>query len=126
MITLWGRNNSTNVKKVLWTLEELDLPFNQIMAGMSFGVNKEADYLAMNPNGLVPLLRDVRNAGLSAEVYPDAVKMKKQMEYANRRGIPMVVIVGSEELAAGVATVKEMLSGEQRQVPFAELAAVLQ
>ena len=58
MITLWGRNNSTNVKKVLWTLEELDLPFNQIMAGMAFGVNKEADYLAMNPNGLVPLLRD--------------------------------------------------------------------
>ena len=51
MITLWGRNNSTNVKKVLWTLEELDLPFNQIMAGMAFGVNKEADYLAMNPNG---------------------------------------------------------------------------
>ena len=42
MITLWGRNNSTNVKKVLWTLEELDLPFNQIMAGMAFGVNKEA------------------------------------------------------------------------------------
>ncbi len=58
MITLWGRNNSTNVKKVLWTLEELDLPFNQIMAGMAFGVNKDADYLAMNPNGLVPLLRD--------------------------------------------------------------------
>ncbi|NYU08206.1 glutathione S-transferase [Enterobacteriaceae bacterium CCUG 67584] len=58
MITLWGRNNSTNVKKVLWTLEELDLPFNQIMAGMQYGVNKEAEYLAMNPNGLVPLLRD--------------------------------------------------------------------
>lgn len=58
MITLWGRNNSTNVKKVLWTLEELDLPFNLVMAGMQFGVNKDADYLAMNPNGLVPLLRD--------------------------------------------------------------------
>ena len=58
MITLWGRNNSTNVKKVLWTLEELDLPFTQIMAGMQYGVNKEAEYLAMNPNGLVPLLRD--------------------------------------------------------------------
>lgn len=58
MITLWGRNNSTNVKKVLWTLEGLDLPFNQIMAGMQYGVNKEAEYLAMNPNGLVPLLRD--------------------------------------------------------------------
>lgn len=58
MITLWGRNNSTNVKKVLWTLEELDLPFKQIMAGLQHGVNKEAEYLAMNPNGLVPLLRD--------------------------------------------------------------------
>ncbi|MDY1036499.1 glutathione S-transferase [Enterobacteriaceae bacterium RIT714] len=58
MITLWGRNNSTNVKKVLLTLEELDLPFNQVMAGLQFGVNNDADYLAMNPNGLVPLLRD--------------------------------------------------------------------
>ncbi|VTP65758.1 Glutathione S-transferase GstB [Leclercia adecarboxylata] len=58
MITLWGRNNSTNVKKVIWTLEELDLPFKQIMAGLEHGVNKEAEYLAMNPNGLVPLLRD--------------------------------------------------------------------
>ncbi len=58
MITLWGRNNSTNVKKVLWTLEELDLPFKQVMAGPEFGVNKDADYPAMNPNGLVPLLRD--------------------------------------------------------------------
>ncbi len=38
MITLWGRNNSTNVKKVLWTLEELDLPFKQVMAGLQFGV----------------------------------------------------------------------------------------
>ncbi|MEG1209721.1 MAG: glutathione S-transferase family protein [Leclercia sp.] len=58
MITLWGRNNSTNVKKVLWTLQELDLPYKHILAGLQYGVNKEADYLAMNPNGLVPVLRD--------------------------------------------------------------------
>ncbi|AXC79669.1 glutathione S-transferase family protein [Salmonella enterica] len=58
MITLWGRNNSTNVKKVLWTLEELELPYDQILAGGKFGVNQDADYLAMNPNGLVPLLKD--------------------------------------------------------------------
>ncbi|MGS3341046.1 glutathione S-transferase family protein [Citrobacter amalonaticus] len=61
MITLWGRNNSTNVKKVLWTLEELELPFNHILAGGQFGLNHDADYLAMNPNGLVPLLRDDEN-----------------------------------------------------------------
>lgn len=58
MITLWGRNNSTNVKKVLWTLEELELPYHQILAGGKYGVNQDADYLAMNPNGLVPLLKD--------------------------------------------------------------------
>ncbi len=58
MITLWGRNNSTNVKKVRWTLEELDLPYNQILAGLEFGLNHEAEYLAKNPNGLVPLLID--------------------------------------------------------------------
>lgn len=58
MITLWGRNNSTNVKKVRWTLDELELPYTQILAGGQFGLNHDADYLAMNPNGLVPLLRD--------------------------------------------------------------------
>jgi hypothetical protein len=58
MITLWGRNNSTNVKKVRWVLEELDLPYQQILAGLAFGLNHDPDYLAMNPNGLVPLLKD--------------------------------------------------------------------
>ncbi len=58
MITLWGRNNSTNVKKVLLMLEELELPYEQILAGREFGINHDADFLAMNPNGLVPLLRD--------------------------------------------------------------------
>lgn len=51
MITLWGRNNSTNVKKVLLTLEELELPYEQILAGREFGINHDADFLAMNPNG---------------------------------------------------------------------------
>ncbi|MGO2581459.1 MAG: glutathione S-transferase N-terminal domain-containing protein, partial [Halomonas sp.] len=58
MITLWGRNNSTNVKKVLWVLEELELPFELIHAGLQHGVNDTAEYLVMNPNGLVPLFKD--------------------------------------------------------------------
>jgi glutathione S-transferase len=58
MITLWGRNNSSNVKKVRWILEELELPYEHILAGGAFGLNREAEFLAMNPNGLVPLLRD--------------------------------------------------------------------
>ncbi len=71
------------------------------------------------------LLRGLRSAGIAAEIYPEAAKMKKQMEYANRRGIPYVVIIGSEELAEQAATVKNMVSGEQQRVPFAELATFL-
>ena len=75
---------------------------------------------------VLPLLRALRGREIAAEIYPEAGKMKKQMEYANRRGIPYVVIVGSQELESGAATVKDMRSGEQRQVAFAELAGAVQ
>lgn len=58
---------------------------------------------------------------MAAEIYPEAGKMKKQMEYANRRAIPYVVIVGSQEIEARSATVKNMQTGEQQQVGFADL-----
>ena len=70
----------------------------------------------------IRLLADLRNHGIPAEIYPDAVKMKKQMEWANRRAIPFVAIIGEEELARGVVTVKNMHSGEQQQVDFDRLA----
>ena len=57
-ITIWGRANSVNVQKVLWCLQELDLAYERIDAGMAFGKNREAEYLAMNPNGRVPTLVD--------------------------------------------------------------------
>ncbi|MBQ6691201.1 MAG: histidine--tRNA ligase [Rikenellaceae bacterium] len=63
----------------------------------------------------------LRAAGISAEVYPDSAKMKKQMEYANRRGIPYVVIIGSDELAEGAATLKDMQRGEQVKVAIVDL-----
>ncbi len=72
------------------------------------------------------LLRVLRDAGIAAEIYPEKGKMKKQMEYANRRAIPYVAIVGSDELAQRTVTLKDMRTGEQLQVPFAELAARLQ
>ena len=72
------------------------------------------------------LLSELRNHEISAEIYPESAKMKKQMEYANRRGIPYVVIIGSNELAQGIATVKNMRTGEQSEVVFAELVSALQ
>jgi histidyl-tRNA synthetase len=68
----------------------------------------------------------LRTAGISAEVYPDSAKMKKQMEYANRRGIPYVVIIGSDELAEGMATLKDMQRGEQIKVAITDLVQHIQ
>ena len=56
--TLWGRLNSINVQKVLWLCEDLGLNFDRVDAGLQFGVNQTSDYLAMNPNGLVPTLKE--------------------------------------------------------------------
>lgn len=58
MLKLWGRKNSINVQKVVWTCEELAIPYDRIDAGMAFGVNKTPEYLALNPNGLVPMIDD--------------------------------------------------------------------
>jgi glutathione S-transferase len=58
MLTIFGRTNSVNVQKVLWCLAELGVPYERIDAGLQFGKNKEPWYLALNPNGRVPLLKD--------------------------------------------------------------------
>ena len=70
------------------------------------------------------LVGELRNHGVAAEIYPDSGKMKKQMEFANRRGIPYVVILGSEERERGVVLVKDMATGEQREVAFDALATM--
>ncbi len=74
----------------------------------------------------MPIISQLRDNGIATEIYPESAKMKKQMEYANRRGIPYVVIIGSNELERGVATVKNMRSGEQMEVSLNDIASVLQ
>ena len=67
------------------------------------------------------VMRSLRDAGVAAEIYPESAKMKKQMEYANRRMIPYVVIIGGNELQEQKATVKNMRTGEQSSVVFDEV-----
>ncbi len=71
------------------------------------------------------LLKKLRAAGISSDIYPDSAKMKKQMEYANKRAIPFVVIVGESERMEGVATVKNMTEGTQERVAFDALVDYL-
>ena len=70
----------------------------------------------------LPLLSQLRTAGVAAEVYPDFVKLKKMLDYANAKDIPFVVLIGSEEVETGLLSLKNMVTGEQTKVK-AELIA---
>ena len=58
MLTIWGRNNSINVQKVMWTVAELGLAHQRHDVGRQFGGLDTAEFLAMNPNGLIPTIDD--------------------------------------------------------------------
>ncbi|WP_265498280.1 glutathione S-transferase family protein [Providencia rustigianii] len=58
MLTVWGRTNSSNVKKVLWCLKELNIPYNQKDVGGPFGGLDTPEYKKMNPNSTIPTLQD--------------------------------------------------------------------
>jgi histidyl-tRNA synthetase len=70
-------------------------------------------------------LKKVRQAGISAEIYPEPTKMKKQMSYANGKAVPFVAIVGETEVEAGKVMLKNMTSGEQKLVSIDELTTTL-
>jgi histidyl-tRNA synthetase len=63
--------------------------------------------------------------GIKAEIYPDAAKMKKQFNYADKKQIPYVMILGSEEIQSGQLALKDMKSGEQKQLPLEEAITYL-
>lgn len=58
MLKIWGRRNSSNVRKVLWCAEEIGLPYESIEVGGSHGGTQTPEYQAMNPNSLVPVIED--------------------------------------------------------------------
>ena len=115
--------------------------------GISFGADRIFDVLnqlelypqdAMNATQLLfinfgeaesayclPIAGLARKAGIRTEVYPDAVKMKKQMSYANAKNIPFVALAGESEIAEGKLTLKNMVTGEQQLLTPEELIATL-
>ncbi len=74
---------------------------------------------------LLPLISDLRKNGISAVLYPDEVKMKKQLSYANSHSIPFVVLLGEDERKNGILTVKDMELGEQKSIKQSELLEYL-
>lgn len=74
----------------------------------------------------LPLLKQLRNEGINAEIYPEAAKMKKQMTYADKKGIPFVALVGENEMQAGRVSLKNMKTGEQTDASLEELISFIQ
>ncbi len=115
--------------------------------GISFGLDRI--YLVLDELGLFPdtvapstqvlfinfgdtealycmkAVHKLRQAGVMAELYPDNAKMKKQMGYANKRKIPYVVLAGTSEIANQTFTVKDMQSGEQKELNFEEFKLLI-
>ena len=71
----------------------------------------------------LPIAAKARKSGIRVEVYPDKAKMKKQMSYANAKGIPFVALAGDNEIEAGKVTLKNMATGEQSLLSPEELVA---
>jgi len=74
----------------------------------------------------LPILQQLRDAGIRTELYPDAARMKKQLAYADSQNIAFVALTGEEEMLSGKLTLKNMLSGDQQKVNSDELIAFLQ
>ncbi|MCX2727682.1 histidine--tRNA ligase [Thermomicrobium sp. 4228-Ro] len=75
---------------------------------------------------VLQLARSLRSAGLATEVYVGERRdLRRQLQYANRKGIPLAAIVGPDEIEAGAVTVRDLASGEQERVPTAKVAEVL-
>jgi len=117
-----GVGISFGADRIFDVLNQLDLyPKEAVNATKVLFINfgeKEATYC-------LPVLQQVRSIGVSAEIFPDAVKMKKQMAYANAHNIPFVVLVGENEMQQGKLTLKNMITGEQTLVSAEELTEQL-
>lgn len=115
--------------------------------GVSFGIDRiydVMDELKLFPEGLVTgakvmlvnfggenetyalnVLQQLRHAGIMAEIYPDAAKFDKQMKYANKRGLPFVIMTGEEEMAKGMVSLKDFTTGEQQLMTVADCISKL-
>lgn len=85
---------------------------------VNFGEKEQAHILS--------LLSILRNKGVSAEIYPDSAKMKKQFSYADANNIPYVALIGENEITEGKITLKDMRTGEQKSVSLPELIRLIE
>ena len=113
-----GVGISFGVDRIYDVMEELDLfPKSNEADLQVMMVNFGDEYSAYN----IKALSKLRESGINSELYPDDSKLKKQFNYANKRGVPFVVIVGEEEIKAERYVLKDMTTGEQSSYKLDDL-----
>ncbi|MBQ8467955.1 MAG: histidine--tRNA ligase [Prevotella sp.] len=119
---LSGVGISFGVDRIYDVLDALELyPKDSLQTSQVLFINfgeQEAAYV-------LPIVAQVRRAGIRAEIFPDAAKMKKQMSYANAKQIPYVVLAGESEMNEGKVTLKNMETGDQQLLSPEELVNAL-
>jgi len=117
-----GIGFSFGVDRLYVVLEELKLfPEGRLTttAVMITNFDEESEKYSLN------VLTKLRSAGINSEIYPQQAKLKKQMDYANKKSIPYVILIGSEEIKTGKLTLRDMNSGEQEQLKPEEIIGKL-
>lgn len=117
-----GVGISFGVDRIYDVMEELKLFPDLLQQGtLVMLTNFDADAAAYG----LGVLGQLRRAGFNAEMYPDSSKLKKQLDYADKKRIPFVVLIGSDEIESGQLTLKDMRSGEQSRLSIAEIIEIL-
>ncbi|GAB3900423.1 histidine--tRNA ligase [Larkinella knui] len=115
---LSGVGISLGVDRIYDVMEELNLfPETGLQSTQVLVVHLEAGARALG----LPLLSQLRLQNVAAEAYPDSAKVKKQLDYANAKHIPYVVLIGSEELQTGQLTLRNMVTGEQEKLTAGQI-----
>ena len=113
-----GVGISFGIDRIYDTLEELGLfPKGNLETTQVMLTNFDQE----SEPYVLQILTKLRNHGISSEIYPDPAKLKKQLAYANKKGIPLVLMVGSEEIQSNIYTLKNMTEGTQQKLNLKEL-----
>lgn len=119
---LSGVGFSFGVDRIFDAMEELRLfPKDSTLSSKVLICHFDADSF----NHSLALLSQLRRAGVASEVYPDQAKLKKQLDYANKKSIPFTIVVGSDEIQSNQFALKNMETGEQQKLSIGEITAIL-
>lgn len=119
---LSGVGFSFGVDRIYDAMEELKLfPADAQVSSKVLVCHLDAESFSFGMN----VLSSLRKAGIASEIYPDQTKIKKQLDYANKKGIPFTIVIGSQEIQSQQLAVKNMLTGEQQNISISEIVATL-